>query len=48
MSEFQGWVLVLGILGLLTLGMGGLADVVYRSQIIYEQAMKRIAEVPHE
>lgn len=43
MNDWQGWVLVWGILGLLAIGMGGVLYAIYRSQLIYEASMKRIA-----
>jgi len=43
MKDWQGWVLVWGILGLLAIGMGGVLYAIYRSQLIYEASMKRIA-----
>ena len=43
MKDLQGWILVWGILGLLAIGMGGILYALYRSQLIYEASMKRIA-----
>ena len=48
MSEFQGWVLFWTVELAVVLLTGGLLYAMYRSQIIYEQAMKRIAEVLHD
>ena len=48
MSEFQGWFLFWTAEVALVLLTGGLLYTMYRSQIIYEQAIKRINEVPHD
>ena len=43
MKDLQGWVLVWGILGLLAIGISGILYALYRSQLIYEASIKRIA-----
>ena len=48
MGEVQGWVLFWTVELALVLLTGGLLYSIYRSQIIYEQAIKRINEVPHD
>ena len=48
MSEVQGWVLFWTAEGALVLLTGGLLYAMYRTQIAYEQAIKRINEVPHD
>lgn len=48
MSEVQGWVFVSGILGLFAIGIGAAIYALYRSQIAYEQALKRINEASHD